>query len=134
MAIMLTGDIPSYKLFESEKIFAFLDIGPISEGHSLVIPKYHAAKIHDVPDDILMEMLPVAKKIALALGANDSFNYNLLQNNGKLAHQEVPHVHLHIIPKPNKEEGLTVGWPVQEVNLDALKKLHENLLEKMKTL
>ena len=66
------------------------DIGPISEGHALVIPKYHGAKLHDVPDEHLTELLPVAKKIAIATGADQ---YNILQNNGRMAHQMVDHVH-----------------------------------------
>ena len=66
------------------------DIGPISEGHALVIPKFHGAKLHDIPDEHLHELLPVAKKIAIATGAEQ---YNILQNNGRLAHQLVDHVH-----------------------------------------
>ena len=66
------------------------DIGPCSPGHSLIIPKYHAAKMHELPDDSLADILPVAKKIALATGAID---YNVLQNNGRIAHQVVDHVH-----------------------------------------
>jgi len=75
----------------------------------------------------------VAKKIALALGAtpDDTFNYNFLQNNGALAHQVVPHVHFHVIPKPNAVEGLGVGWPQQETDFEALKKTHEKVLQNL---
>ena len=66
------------------------DIGPISEGHALVIPKYHGAKLDEIPDEHLTELLPVAKKIAIATGAEQ---YNVLQNNGRMAHQMVDHVH-----------------------------------------
>lgn len=61
-----------------------LDIGPCAPGHSLIIPKYHAAKMHELPDDSLADILPVAKKVAIATGATE---YNVLQNNGRLAHQ-----------------------------------------------
>lgn len=83
------GEIPSYKVFESSKVYAFLDINPLSEGHTLIIPKYHGAKVHEIPDEYLTDIIPAAKKIALALGAtpDDTFQYNLLQNNGTLAHQ-----------------------------------------------
>jgi diadenosine tetraphosphate (Ap4A) HIT family hydrolase len=81
--------------------FAFLDINPLSKGHALVIPKCksdreqgrftdhslfpdHAEKMHDLPDDNLRDILPIAKKIALAQGFPD---YNVLQNNGRIAHQ-----------------------------------------------
>ncbi|THX11444.1 HIT-like protein [Aureobasidium pullulans] len=123
-----TGEIPSMKLFESEKVFAFLDINPLSYGHALVIPKYHGAKLHDIPDDQLTEILPVAKKIAQAVGAD---NYNILQNNGKIAHQVVDHVHFHMIPKPNEKEGLGISWPQQQGNQDKLKALKEEILAKM---
>lgn len=98
------------KLFESDKTYAFLDINPLSRGHAvrihstrashlinsanvivqLVIPKHHGEKLTDIPDDCLAELLPVAKKIASAVGAKD---FNILQNNGRIAHQEVDHVH-----------------------------------------
>lgn len=94
-------------------------------------------------------MKPVAKKIAIATGAN---NYNILQNNGKLAHQEVGHVHVHVvsthhpppprgsykdiyshrqIPKPNESQGLGVGWPQQKFEMDELKALAEDIKSKM---
>ncbi|KAF5855603.1 Histidine triad nucleotide-binding protein 2, mitochondrial, partial [Aspergillus alliaceus] len=85
---IIKGDIPSFKLFESDKVFAFLDIQPLSRGHALVIPKYHGEKLTDIPDEYLNEVLPVAKKLAQAVDAKD---YNVLQNNGTIAHQVVPH-------------------------------------------
>ncbi|KAK6005498.1 hypothetical protein QM012_007140 [Aureobasidium pullulans] len=125
---IIKGEIPSMKLFESEKVFAFLDINPLSYGHALVIPKHHGAKLHDIPDDQLTEILPVAKKIAQAINASD---YNILQNNGRIAHQVVDHVHFHMIPKPNEKEGLGISWPQQQGNQDKLKKLKEEILSKM---
>lgn len=94
----------------------------------LVIPKHHGEKLIDIPDDSLTELLPIAKKLALASGAA---NYNILQNNGKLAHQEVGHVHVHMIPKPNEKEGLGVGWPQMETDHEGLKKLFEEIKEKL---
>jgi diadenosine tetraphosphate (Ap4A) HIT family hydrolase len=94
----------------------------------LVIPKHHGEKLVDIPDDSLSEILPVVKKLAAASGAE---NYNILQNNGRLAHQEVDHVHFHMIPKPNQTEGLGIGWPAQKTDMDALKQLHADLKSKM---
>lgn len=108
----------------------------------------HAEKLHEVPDEYFADILPAAKKIALALNAE---NYNLLQvgadapraspalstnlsqNNGRIAHQEVDHVHFHVIPKPSAgdNEGLVVGWPAQKPSMDDLKTLHEELLTKL---
>ncbi|OOG00459.1 hypothetical protein ASPCADRAFT_202315 [Aspergillus carbonarius ITEM 5010] len=125
---IIKGDIPSFKLFESDKVFAFLDIQPLSRGHALVIPKYHGAKLTDIPDEDLQEILPVAKKIAQVTGAED---FNILQNNGRIAHQVVDHVHFHMIPKPNQTEGLGIEWPAQDTDMDKLKALFEELKSKI---
>ncbi|KAL0260594.1 Adenosine 5'-monophosphoramidase [Diplodia seriata] len=125
---IIKGEIPSMKIFESDKTYAFLDIGPLSRGHSLIIPKHHGAKLHDIPDDQLHEILPVAARIARAVGCED---YNILQNNGRIAHQVVDHVHFHMIPKPNETEGLGVGWPTTSPPKEELQKLFEEIKAKM---
>ncbi|KIK69874.1 hypothetical protein GYMLUDRAFT_67133 [Collybiopsis luxurians FD-317 M1] len=125
---IIKGEIPSFKLIETDLSYSFLDIGPISKGHAMVIPKYHSAKLHELPDEYLSDILPIAKKIALAQGAE---NYNVLQNNGALAHQVVPHVHFHVIPKPNEEEGLIVGWPTKDTGKEELQKIYEELKGKL---
>jgi diadenosine tetraphosphate (Ap4A) HIT family hydrolase len=125
---IIAGKIPSMKLYETEKSYAFLDIGPIAKKHCLVIPKYHGAKLADVPDEHLEELLPIAKKLAIASGAQD---YNILQNNGRIAHQMVDHVHVHMIPKPNEEQGLIVGWPTQETEKEELQKIFEEIKQKL---
>ncbi|CAF9920223.1 MAG: Adenosine 5'-monophosphoramidase [Heterodermia speciosa] len=137
---IIKGDIPAFKLFESEKVLAFLDIQPLSYGHAvcamlpvmiiLVIPKHHGALLTDIPDEALSEILrkPVAKKVAVASGAEQ---YNLLQNNGRLAHQIVDHVHFHVIPKPSPEEGLGISWPAKETDMDKLKTLFNEIKAKM---
>ncbi|TFK70557.1 HIT-like protein [Pluteus cervinus] len=127
---IVKGDIPSFKLLETELSFSFLDINPLSKGHALIIPKneVHAEKMHELPDEYIQDAMPIAKKIAIAQGAE---NYNILQNNGRLAHQEVPHVHFHVIPKPNEEEGLGVGWPAQTLDNAELQKIFEELKGKL---
>ncbi|KAI8219427.1 Hit family protein 1 [Colletotrichum sp. SAR 10_99] len=125
---IIKGEIPCFKLFESDKSLAFLDINPLSRGHALVIPKHHGAKLADIPDEHLSEILPVVKKLVAASGAED---YNVLQNNGRIAHQMVDHVHFHMIPKPSEAEGLGVGWPQQATDMDKLKALFEDLKSKM---
>ncbi|KAJ3478827.1 hypothetical protein NLI96_g9491 [Meripilus lineatus] len=125
---MIRREIPSFKLVETELSYSFLDIGPLSKGHSVIIPKYHAQKMHELPEEYLADALPVARKVALALGCED---YNVLQNNGRLAQQEVDHVHFHVIPKPNAEEGLIIGWPSKKADMGELKKLHEELVAKL---
>lgn len=95
-----------------------------------MIPKYHAAKLHELPDEYLSDVLPIAKKIAVAQGIE---NYNILQNNGRIAHQMVDHVHFHVIPKPSDSdnEGLVIGWPTKEMPKEELVKYYEELKGKL---
>ena len=114
-------EIPCVSLIETDTTLAFLDIGPLSKGHALVIPKHHAEKFHELPIESLKDLLPVAQKVVKRyreLGLCQ--DYNILQNNGKIAHQEVGHVHFHIIPK-DITQGLVIDWPVQTTdNADLL--------------
>eukprot|EP00002_Diphylleia_rotans_P000843 TRINITY_DN1044_c0_g3_i1.p1 TRINITY_DN1044_c0_g3~~TRINITY_DN1044_c0_g3_i1.p1 ORF type:complete len:179 (+),score=48.04 TRINITY_DN1044_c0_g3_i1:86-622(+) len=100
-------EIPSFGVHETNSTYAFMDVSPLSAGHVLVIPKKHAVKMHELDDQTLSEILPIVKKVALATGAE---NYNILQNNGRMAHQAVMHVHYHIIPKPDPSSGLGLKW------------------------
>ncbi|KAG5654316.1 hypothetical protein H0H81_004735 [Sphagnurus paluster] len=86
----------------------------------------HAEKMHQLPDEYLADVMPIAKKIAIAQGVE---NYNILQNNGRIAHQEVDHVHFHVIPKPSdsEEEGLVVGWPAKPMDKTELQKVFEEI-------
>lgn len=113
-----------------------MDIQPTAEGHALIIPKYHGGKLHNVPDEFLADVLPIAKKLAKALGVDkdgldNPIGYNLLQNNGRIAHQEVDHVHFHFIPKRDDKTGLIVGWPAEQTDFDKLGKLHKEVLAKL---
>ncbi|KAK4699925.1 histidine triad (HIT) family protein, partial [Phenoliferia sp. Uapishka_3] len=128
---IVAGDIPSFKLHETDKTLAFLDVGPISKGHALIIPKHHGAKLHDLPDEALVELLPIVKKIAVAVGCE---NYNVLQNNGRIAHQQVDvSSSLQLIPKPSEsdEEGLVIGWPTKPGDMAALKAYAEEIKGKL---
>lgn len=119
---IIAGTIPSFKLFESDKVYAFLDINPLSDGHALIIPKTHAEKLHQVPDDELAEILVCAKNLALKSNVVD---YNILQNNGRIAHQIIMHVHFHLIPKPDRVSGLVMEWDTLKRDNDQLKQTQE---------
>ncbi|KAG0316544.1 Adenosine 5'-monophosphoramidase [Linnemannia gamsii] len=123
---IIKREIPSKVLFETEHSLAFLDIGPLSEGHTVIVPKHHAQFLHELPDAEMTDLLPTAKKVALAIGCKE---YNILQNNGRLAHQAVDHVHFHVIPKPSAEEGLVMDWKVQDTNSDKLEELRKRILK-----
>nr|GAT44124.1 HIT domain protein [Mycena chlorophos] len=99
---IIKGVVPSHKVLETERSVAFLDIMPFSEGHTLVD---HSETLETLPDEYLAEIGPLLKKAAKATGATQ---YNVVQNNGKLAYQHVPHVHFHVIPKTTELEGLVL--------------------------
>lgn len=91
---IIAGEIPAYKIAESELFYAFLDIYPVKKGHTLVIPKIEVDKIFDVPNEYLAELLLFAKPIAKAIEANFSCNRVNIITVGL----EVPHAHVHLIP------------------------------------
>ena len=108
---ILSGEIPSHTVYEDEHVYSFLDVGPVARGHTLVIPRERAVYLHELSDDSAAAIGRVLPRIVRAvMHATGAENYNILQNNGAPAHQAVPHVHLHVIPKLG-DSGLGVGWP-----------------------
>lgn len=97
---IVAGEILAHKVYETDKILAFLDNRPINHGHVLIIPKSHHENLIDAPEDSLCEIITAAKKLAPAiLKATGLQNYNLIMNSGKEAGQIVFHTHFHIIPR-----------------------------------
>ncbi len=125
---IIRGEIPCHKLYEDDQVLAFLDINPLSPGHTLVIPKQAVARVDELTDDsaaAIGRVLPrLCRAVMKAVGCED---YNILQNNGAPAHQAVFHVHFHIIPKPGPDEGLGIGWPAQQLDNDAAKDVAERI-------
>lgn len=117
---IIAGEIPCHRVYEDELVLAFLDINPLSRGHTLLIPKEEQATLDALSEEsaaALGRALPkVARAVAEATGVGD---YNVLQNNGKAAHQEVMHVHFHIIPKHPDGAGLGIGWEPKQLDEDA---------------
>jgi len=91
---IIKGEIPSYKIAETEKFYAFLDINPLAKGHTLVIPKTETDYIFDMPDKDLSEMIVFAKRVGLAIESNISCKRIGMAVLGL----EVPHAHIHLIP------------------------------------
>jgi histidine triad (HIT) family protein len=116
---ILSGDIPSHKVYEDDLVYAFLDIGPTARGHTLVIPKEPAPTLDKLSDESAAAIGRVLPRLCRAVQkATGVEHFNVLQNNGAPAHQAVFHVHFHIIPKPNEAEGLGVGWPTRALDQD----------------
>ena len=108
---ILQGEIPCHRLYEDEHVLAFLDVGPLSTGHLLVIPKERKAFLHQLSDESAAAIGRVLPRIARGMmEATGATAYNVLQNNGSLAHQAVMHVHFHVIPKFEDGSGLGIEW------------------------
>ena len=107
---ILDGELPCHRVYENEHVLAFLDIMPLSRGHTLVIPKERKARLHELSPAsgaaLGEALVQVAQAVVRATGSSD---YNILQNNGAPAHQAVFHVHFHVIPRQG-ERGLGIGW------------------------
>lgn len=128
---ILSGEIPCYRVYEDDHVLAFLDIGPLSRGHTLVIPKQRAAHLHELGDDAAAAIGRVLPRIARAvMAATGATAYNVLQNNGREAHQDVMHVHFHVIPRLGGA-GLQIGWSASSLDKGEaetlLGRMHESL-------
>lgn len=115
-AKIIDGDIPCHKVYEDDYVLAFLDVAPLSNGHTLVIPKQIASSLHELSEEsasaLGVALVRVSKAVLQATGATA---YNVLQNNGEIAHQAVFHVHFHIIPTYTDDDGLAIDWVPQEL-------------------
>ena len=112
---IISGEIPSVKIYEDEHVFAFMDIMPLSKGHTLLIPKTHREFVYDLTPDEAGNLFSVAPKIATAI--KETFNpegLNLLNNNGAKAGQSVFHFHLHFIPRYGETDGFGAKWITKE--------------------
>jgi histidine triad (HIT) family protein len=124
---IVAGEIPCFKLYESDDTLAFMDINPANEGHALVIPKEHSADIHAVSDAAISSTVITAKKIAAAIEKTLSPDgMNLLQCNGRAAAQSVLHFHMHVLPR-RKGDELKLNWGLEPGDMDAIGQLAERI-------
>jgi histidine triad (HIT) family protein len=124
---ILSGEIPCYRVYEDEAVLAFLDIGPLSPGHTLVIPKERAAQLHELSEESAAAIGRVLPRLCRAVvEATGASAYNVLQNNGRGAHQAVLHVHFHIIPKSG-DKGLGIGWSPGSLDAEEASDLQERI-------
>lgn len=102
---IINKEIPSKRIYEDDDFLAILDVAPATKGHVLILPKEHAKNLVELSDDKASKILILAKKIIQAMMKVHGFtNYNLVQNNGRLAGQTVEHFHLHLIPRYSVDE------------------------------
>lgn len=122
------GEIPTRTVYEDEDFRAILDLGPATEGHTLILPKDHAENLYDLPGETCAKVLPVAQKVAKLLKEKLGCDgLNLVQNNGELAGQTVMHFHLHLIPR-YENDGQRILWRPTQPSAEEL----DEVLNKLK--
>ena len=125
---IISGEIPSLRVYEDDLCIATLDIGPAEPGHTLIIPKAH---YNDVMDDVPEVLLGKLMKTAAEIGRRQkerlhADGFNIVQNNGEAAGQTVRHLHIHVIPRYDGHPVI-VGWTPQEPGQDALQEVYQVL-------
>jgi histidine triad (HIT) family protein len=107
---IVAGELPSARVYEDETKVAFMDIGPVRPGHTLLIPKEHYELFTDLPDELAADLARVLPRLARAVvKAANADGCNIMQMNGACAGQVVPHVHIHIIPR-HDDDGYSFRW------------------------
>ena len=126
---IVSGEIPCTKVFEDDRVLAFMDINPLNDGHLLVIPKTHAATILDIDEADFAAVTKAVHRIAGAVqDALKPDGINVLQLNGKAANQVVPHLHVHIIPRWTGD-GLTVSqWEIVPGSFEKINGISEQIV------
>jgi histidine triad (HIT) family protein len=117
---IVAGTISCTKVYEDANVLAFMDIGPISPGHTLVIPKKHYESVMEMPPGEVAAMFePVGILAGAVKAALQAHGVNVLQNNGATAGQVVPHLHIHVIPRW-PDDGLGFRWPSKKADFAVL--------------
>jgi histidine triad (HIT) family protein len=126
-----SGQIPATKVYEDEVVVAFLDIGPVSDGHTLVLPRRHVEQVHNCPPELLAEIATRLGKIAGAVASvAGADGYNVLCNNGRAAGQIVDHLHFHIVPR-RAGDGVFTQWPSYKYGQGRAEAIAEKIRKKL---
>lgn len=131
---IIDGQIPSLKVYEDEHVYAFMDIMPLTKGHTLLIPKTHCKDLFEMTEEVASNLYAAAPKVANAIKA--AFNpvgMNTVNNNGVAAGQTVFHYHLHFIPRYDEKDGLVVEWNSRQAEFpsEVLTKIAEQIKNHM---
>ncbi|MGG6818375.1 UNVERIFIED_CONTAM: HIT family protein [Streptococcus canis] len=129
---IIQGDIPSSKVYEDEQVLAFLDISQTTPGHTLVIPKKHVRNMLDMDAETASQTFARIPKIARAVQkAMSAPAMNIINNNESLAGQTVFHAHIHLVPRYNEEDGISIQYTTHEPDFPALAKLAEQISQEV---
>jgi len=130
---IVAGEIPAAKVLEDDSCVAFMDIGPLAEGHVLLIPRTHAVELDDLPaaaaGAMLRHLPALVKAVKDVTGCE---GVNVLQNNGRVAHQVVMHVHFHVIPR-SSGDPFHFNWPAGTYGEGRAEALAQALREELAT-
>ena len=130
---ILKGEIPTFPIWQDDKIFATLEIQPANQGHVLVVPKEHYTVLPQMPDDLVAHLFSVVRQLsAVVFEVTGAEGVEIRQRNGAAAGQMIPHVHVHIIPRFQKD-GVVTDWTPQKLSEEDFKKIQSSLGEKAKT-
>lgn len=125
---IIDGELPSSKVYEDDKVYAFLDLGQVTKGHTLVIPKDHQKNIYELHPDTAQEVFAVVPKIARSIKEQfQPIGMNLLNNNEKAAMQSVFHFHVHLIPRYGSGDGFGMKWETHERTQEEMSQIAETL-------
>ena len=128
---IIRGEIPSFKIFEDDQVLAFMDINPISAGHSLVIPKYHTPDIFSAPDRWAAATVNGIQRLARAVNKTvEPDGINILQANGPGAAQSVLHLHMHVVPRW-ADDKMMMNWGIHPGDMDAIGALAEDIVKNL---
>ncbi len=125
---IIKGEIPSYKVYEDEYCISILDINPRAKGHTLVIPKKHFERIDDADEEYLSKiLLSIKKTVEILMNKLKIEGYNLISNCGKVAGQEINHLHFHILPRFSNDNIKLEYPPVNNELKNKLKEIYEEI-------
>jgi histidine triad (HIT) family protein len=130
---IVSGDIPSYKVYEDENVLAFLDISQVTKGHTLIIPKEHSKDIFELSEETAAKLFSTVPKIASSIKQTfKPIGLNLLNNNGEAAGQSVFHYHMHFIPRYGAGDGFGAVWKTQELPASEMAEIAQNIQENIR--
>jgi len=122
---IIKGEIPSAKIYEDEKVLAFLDINPVNPGHTLIIPKEHFQMMHDTPDDLMCAVFKKAKELMVQIKKALEADFVAVSVTGT----DVPHFHVHLIPR-YFNDGMANFWPIKKYEDGQMQKIAETIKNK----
>ncbi|EGO5037111.1 TPA: HIT family protein [Enterococcus faecalis] len=132
---IINGEIPSYKVYEDEKVYAFLDITQVTKGHTLMIPKQHVADIFEYNDVLASDVFARIPKVARALekAFPEMEGLNILNNNKEVAYQSVFHSHVHLIPRYSKEDDFSIHFVnhQEDYSAEAMQEIAETIAKQV---